>query len=245
MKLLLVSFFLVCTACSTMSENFLETNNGGDYIETSDKYGNTVYRRHRILPPPSLATSTSSSSTIPSSNLLEDSLQLISLLQTPPTTTIHSLTSELPPAETEKDSSVAFTASLFGAKDTMNTDIAIEYRKDNLSGDVGLSLVGSDKIYMGFSSMARLQLDTDVSPYLGFGVYLGDSKTCSYTNLGGGYKEEICDKYFLTSLVSEAGLQIKIEKSVQLRLAARYFTNTRQADPLDRVLYGINIGVLF
>lgn len=139
----------------------------------------------------------------------------------------------------------ALSIGVFAQKNTFNSDISYEFVGDVMSWDVGLSMVASDKTYLGFSTMARIQAPWKLAPYFGAGMYGGDSKSCEYEPLGDGWSEETCEKYFLISIVGELGLQYQVNNQVRTRLAVRHFTNTRQEDPLGKTLYGVNLGILF
>jgi len=75
---------------------------------------------------------------------------------------------------------------------------------------LGVSLFKSDhQVYAGFDGSIRVQLpNPNFSPFVGAGIYMGDTKKCSYKNNGFNSYEE-CEKKFLTSGYAEAGIQIR------------------------------------
>lgn len=230
--------------CSTVLETLNEPDSP-NYYKTTDSTGQPVYQRRRVI-----------DETVPSSYSSQPLFELIDLASALSSTSNSSMTLaqsnpgtvqyDIDSTDTEEtESSRAITVSLFTQKQAFNADISYEMKADYFSLDLGLSAVSSDKSYIGFSTIARMNLPWTLTPYLGVGLYLGDSKTCQTRPLGYGYTEEICDKYFLSSLVGEIGLQYTFSHRLQTRLGARYFSNARQQDDLGKTLYGINIGVLF
>jgi hypothetical protein len=234
-RLLPFIFVAPLSACSTVAETLFEPEAPG-YHQAIDSSGQKVYRRERIV-------HESDRNTSPAVSLIDLADSISSSLAGPSQSYLN-----LEPSDAEsgpQENSSAFTVGMFAQKETWNSELSYEFVGDVFSWDVGLSMVSSDKTYLGFSTMARVQAPWKLAPYLGVGLYGGDSKTCYYEPLGYGYSEEICEKYFLISLVGELGLQYQFSDRVRTRLAVRHFTNTRQEDPLGKTLYGVNIGVLF
>jgi hypothetical protein len=234
-RLLPLIFVAPLSACSTVAETIFESE-APTYYQATDSSGQEVYRRQRIV-------HESERNTSPAVSFIGFTDSISSSLSGPSESYLN-LRQSHPEPDTEEVSS-AFTVGMFVQKETWNSDLSYEFVGDVFSWDVGLSMVNSDKTYLGFSTMARLQAPWKLAPYLGVGLYGGDSKTCYYEPLGYGYSEEICEKYFLISLVGELGLQYQFNNRLRTRLAVRHFTNTRQEDPLGKTLYGVNIGVLF
>jgi hypothetical protein len=223
------------------------------YQRETDSSGHTVYRRKRIIYEPThsfVNTETSnSSSTVATlfdlaSLISNNSSSDMTMEQSHPSSVEMNLTEDKP-SEKPANFSSALSVTLLAQEETINSEIAYEFVGDIASWDLGLSMVNSDKNYFGFSTMFRIHAPWKVAPYLGAGAYGGDSESCSVEPIAFGLDEETCEKYFLISLTTEAGLRYTFNKRVQMRLAARYFTNTRQDDPLGRLLYGVNLGVLF
>lgn len=223
---------LLCS-CSTVSETILESN-PPSYQRSIDSSGHTVYRSQRIFHESERDTSSVFS--------LMDLADTLSVESSQPSES-HMAMDEI--SQEPKDFSSAMTMGLFAQKETFNSDISYEFIGDVLSWDFGLAMVNSDKLYLGFSTIARIHAPWKLAPYLGIGFYGGDSKTCATQPIGSGYYEEACEKYFLTSLVGEFGLRYILNDRIQTRLAIRRFGETRQGDPLGQTLYGMNIGVLF
>lgn len=231
-------------ACSTVSESVFE-HNSPSYHKSFDTEGHTVYRSHRIF-----HESERDHSSVVSLIDLADTLSTVFSQPSSSSMTLaqsHPGTIDLRLEENSeaKDFSSAFTMGLFAQKETFNSDFSYEFVGEVFSWDLGLAMVSSDKLYLGFSTMARVQAPWKWAPYLGIGLYSGDSKTCTTEPIGYGYYEEVCEKYFLTSIVGEIGLRYTFNERIQTRFALRHFNDTRQGDPLGQTLYGINIGVLF
>ncbi|MBY0385738.1 hypothetical protein K2X05_11330 [bacterium] len=229
-------FFLLLpfiNGCSTVSETLFESDSPS-YQRSVDSSGHTVYRSQRIFHESERDT--------PSVVSLMDLADTISTAFSQPSESYMTLAQSNPSA---KDFSSALTMGMFVQEETFNSDISYEFVGDVFSWDLGLGMVNSDKLYLGFSTMARMHAPWKLAPYLGVGLYGGDSKTCTTQPIGSGYYEEVCEKYFLTSLVGEFGLRYIFNDRMQTRLAIRHFNYTRQGDPLAQTLYGLNIGVLF
>lgn len=82
--------------------------------------------------------------------------------------------------------------------------------KDNWVPRIGVSLFGSEgTTFAGFDGSMRgyVVLD-DLRPFVGAGVYVGDTKTCTDRNEFGTVIER-CEKKFLSSGFVEAGLEYK------------------------------------
>lgn len=228
-------FIAPLSGCSTVAETLFESE-APEYYPATDSSGQKVYQRQRIV-----HESDRNKSSVLSLIDLADSFSSIPTQPSESYMTLEQSNS----ASSADELSSAFSTGMFVQKETWNADLSYEFVGEVFSWDVGLSMVSSDKTYLGFSTMARIQAPWKLTPYMGVGLYGGDSKTCYYEPLGDGYSEETCEKYFLVSLVGELGLQYLFNDRLRARLAARHFTNTRQEDPLGKTLYGVNIGVLF
>ncbi|MCC6137112.1 MAG: hypothetical protein IT287_00645, partial [Bdellovibrionaceae bacterium] len=139
----------------------------------------------------------------------------------------------------------SFVVSVSANKDTANGDFSYEWMSDYWSGGIGVAFVDSDHTYLGFNGGARVHFPWIISPFVGLGFYGGDSKTCTYEDLGYGYKAETCEKYFLMALTADLGLQLSLNNHARLRLFTRGFNQTRQGDPLGATLYGMSFALLF
>ena len=237
-------FFLApsLSGCSTVSETLFDSE-APSYESAFDSTGKKYYRRQQII-----HESQKSRSSI---------LDLLDITDAIATVVTPSLSLEQQDRESgtidvnisentdSGSTSSGLTIGVFAQEQTLNTDISYEFVGDIMSWDVGFSMVASDKTYLGFSTMARIQAPWKVAPYFGAGIYGGDSKHCEYEPLGAELSEEICEKYFLISIVGELGVQFQFNEQVRTRLAIRHFTNTRQEDPLGKTLYGVNFGILF
>lgn len=228
-------FTVLITGCSTVGEILLEGAASMDYSQTTDSNGNTKFERRRIvdssrgltsLPPPTPLLSIEPTSYEYSSST--DSTQ-----QTKTTT------------DNEYPLSGGLVISSSANENTFNGDISYEWLGQYISGDVGISMVGSDLTYFGFSGQLRAHFPWKLSPYVGAGLYGGDSKTCYYQPIGGGYSEEICEKYYLFSTTADLGLQYLFTDNLQVRIFGRSFSKTRQGDPLRSELYGLAFAFYF
>lgn len=248
---------LSLTGCSTASEVFLENGSPTDYVRTKDSSGHTKYVRHRVVSdydsyrpsptyysysPPSPETTRPLIQTLAevadTVNLLRAEDANASLLYTPATGGSDETSSE-------DDTLSSIVATVSANDETANLDLSYEWLGKNISGGVGIAFLGSDRSYFGFNGQARLHFPWRVTPYIGIGLYGGDSKTCTYEPLGGGYSEEICEKYVLFALTGDAGLQVTLTDHARLRLFARGFSQTRQGDPLGATLYGMGTVITF
>lgn len=75
---------------------------------------------------------------------------------------------------------------------------------------LGVSAFFSKDVYTGFdlSTRAYVPFEWKIRPYVGLGLYFGDSRSCYTESLGGGLSVEICDKKFLSAGYGEAGLDL-------------------------------------
>lgn len=104
---------------------------------------------------------------------------------------------------------------------------------------IGTSLFHSKQPYWGFDASARFFLPLmSLQPFLGLGLYLGDTKSChTQWNQNTYQYDEICDKKFLGAAYSEAGIRYRIF-SVFMR---NYRINRADLDiPTDH-FYGISL----
>ncbi len=136
---------------------------------------------------------------------------------------------------------VAFVAN----NETASGDLSYEWMNEFISGGLGIAFVSSDRNYFGFNGSIRAHYPWIVSPFLGVGLYAGDSKTCSYQPQGYGITREDCEKYYLFAATADAGVQLNFEKNFVVRVFARGFSQTRQGDPLGDTLYGTSFAFVF
>ncbi len=108
---------------------------------------------------------------------------------------------------------------------------------------LGVSAFFSKDVYTGFdlSTRAYVPLEWKIRPYVGVGLYLGDSRSCQSESLGGGLSVELCDKKFLSAGYGEAGLDLG-----GFHLFARDYNITRAGLSVPaETFYGIGLTTHF
>jgi hypothetical protein len=235
------------TACSTLDEVIHEPN-APSYQTLTDSQGHKKEIRVRIIEPgapkysPFLPATRSLLSSEPTS-VGNGGGKSYSAIPTPLRVAEQVVHTKYVDANTPTDQGI----SLVSVSNFHATNLDLIYEKTHRYWDynLGVSLLDSDHTYLGFTGGARIHMPWRLSPFAGLGIYAGDSKTCSYTDLGGGYSEETCEKYFLTALTLDYGLQMKFNDHFQLRAFARNFSQTEQGDPRTQTLYGVGLSLLF
>lgn len=222
------------TACSTMGEVMYENSSVGEYKRTKDDNGHTKYERRRII------ANTPSSSPPPPLFTFEPTTFTSSFASAD---TAHQLESSTANNDLSLGGGLVISSS--ANANTFNGDISYEWLGEYVSGGAGVAMVGSDRTYFGFTGQVRAHFPWKLTPFVGVGLYAGDSKTCRYEPIGGGYTEEICDKYYLFAATADIGAQYSFSKNVHARLFSRTFSQTRQGDPLRSVLYGASVALSF
>ncbi|MCB0415185.1 MAG: hypothetical protein KDD50_12680 [Bdellovibrionales bacterium] len=121
--------------------------------------------------------------------------------------------------------------------------VAIDIDKnDSLQFSLGVSFFDSDKFYLGFDGIARLQLfNTFISPYIGAGVYLGDSKKCQYSYDYFGDQIETCEKYFLSTLYPEVGMKFRVNQNDILIFYRGYSQIDQSYRDKASEIYGVGV----
>lgn len=230
-------FLLSLSACSTVGEMILDQGSALDYHKQTTEDGKTKYVRQRLVSPFDKSPHFSLDPWPPPNNYTP-ATESIDFPRDPSPTVTYQQNSYSP-------SSMALSLTALGSKQTANLDANIEWLSDYISGGVGISYVGSDYSYFGFDGVVRAHLPWSFSPFVGVGLYAGDSKSCTYEPIGDGYNIETCEKYFLTTSHLDWGLQIRSHKFFITRVFARSYANTRQGDPLADTLYGASFAFTF
>lgn len=226
--------FLTLSGCSTVAEVLIEGSSPTEYSKTTDSSGNSMYVRQRVLSP--------SEDFFRPSPLLYSPIDFSSVADEASfANTVNAENSVAIDGEISNSLAVSISAN----ENTANGDLSFEWLNEYMSGGVGIAFVSSDKSYFGFNAGVRAHFPWTVSPFVGVGLYGGDSKTCTYENLGYGYQNEICEKYFLMAVTADAGIQLTLNEHVRARFFTRGFSQARQGDPLGVALYGMSLGVLF
>ncbi len=102
----------------------------------------------------------------------------------------------------------------------------------------GLSFFKSDYLYIGGTLGARLtNPHWKLSPYVGVEAYIGDHKRCDYRPRDHATLIETCEKVFLTTLYSEAGLRWKFSEKVKLYLFTRGYSKVDQTIREDLAMF--------
>ena len=187
---------LALTGCSTFHELTTPGETTRGYVETRNSQGETVYRRERVVSPLAApAEPDPRSGTSPS--LLNPSEPM----GVAPTAT--NASGQAPAEEGRADA--FFSAELAAAKGYGQIGIAIgkeTWSFMDLRG--GVSLFFGSETYAGFDLGARAKMKFGLlSPFVGLGGYLGDTKSCSTQNF-----VETCDKKFLSAAFTEVGVFI-------------------------------------
>lgn len=269
----MISLLLLTTGCSTALE-VMEGSSGG-YYRSKDPNGNTKYVRTRFLDTDGHSTLPTYhgnpygydygySDNSPPQPLPEALNAVANVVAAATNTTVQHVAADyvdtsnhqlyhdavaaidLSPDQDDnpyRGGGLAFSIS--SSKDTANGDISYEWMSEYVSGGGGVSFVSSDRTYFGFNGQVRVHFPWIVSPYVGVGAYLGDSKSCSYKPAQYGYTKETCEKYYLFAGTADLGLQFNFDKNFVVRAYARGFSRTRQGDPLGDTLYGTSFAFVF
>lgn len=94
---------------------------------------------------------------------------------------------------------------------------------------VGVSFFSSDKLYFGGDIGLRAYFPWQVSPFIGLGGYLGDSKKCTLQNISSGLAVETCEKFFLATLYPELGIQMLAGENFKLAIYVRDYSKIDQS----------------
>jgi len=197
--------FLI-TGCSTLYESTSsvytaqpipvykkETNNKGETVYRSKESSSPLYNSTPFYERSSESVSASQNSTASSSDQPAHETSTLSKSQN----------------KSHFKGLVAFTEF---ARENNNSHIGFHLGQNIIDTPlvprIGVSLFNSDhQIYAGFDGSIRAHLpNPNFSPFVGAGVYIGDTKKCS--NQNNSYSQE-CEKKFLTSGYTEIGIQIK------------------------------------
>jgi len=205
----LFAISVVLTACNTLSETTSSAYTNRPlpiYQKETNNQGETVYRSREPI-------SSSLYQPLPIYEHTHESVSTNRKSTSSQTNETASETSTL--SKTESRSSlkglVAFTEF---ASESNNSHIGFHLGKNIVDTPIvprlGVSLFNSDhQMYAGFDGSVRIHLpNPNFSPFVGVGVYIGDTKKCTYKNNGYNSYEE-CEKKFLTSGYTEMGIQVK------------------------------------
>lgn len=269
----LITVSMATTGCSTVLETM--NGDSLTYRRTKDSSGNTKYVRSRLLDTSSPSSATPTYYGNPysydygvgtSPDPLPQTIDaLANIISTATQATVTHVASDynasdnsdlyhdaVAAIETSSPSTndnpfrgggIAFSISR--SKDTANGDMSYEWMSEYLSGGAGVSFVSSDRTYFGFNGQVRIHYPWVVSPFVGVGAYLGDSKSCDYTPASNALTQETCEKYYLSAVTADLGLQFNFDKNFVMRTYARGFSQTRQGDPLGDTLYGTSFAFVF
>lgn len=196
---------LTQAACSTFLEAVDPNDSVGGYRATQDEQGYTKYVRKRVVTPK------------PPPFVLE----------------VEGHRPESKPAESlassasDIDGHLGVFLSRSSKAGVTHLGLSLDIQThENLTLSGGLSVFASDKLYLGFDGIVRVHMNRKITPFVGLGLYLGDSKRCQ-TYYQGGLPIEECEKYFLTSLYPELGVSFDLD-GVKVLVFARDYSNIDQ-----------------
>lgn len=97
----------------------------------------------------------------------------------------------------------------------------------------------SGELYAGFSGFGYVHMGQDINPYLGVGVFIGETLNCTDEQ----EEFENCSEEMTAALYPELGLELNIE-NIQVTPYIRRYFDTSDSRKSGNV-YGINFGIVF
>jgi hypothetical protein len=132
------------------------------------------------------------------------------------------------------------------AGDRAGTEISVTFLSEHFGGKLNGVLYATKnkgyedtELYGGFSALAFVHFDQVINPYLGIGLFAGESFNCSTIEV----EQNRCSEEAILAIYPELGIEVTIMQVTISPYIRRYF-DTKSSSNSDNV-YGINFGVTF
>ncbi len=144
--------------------------------------------------------------------------------------------------DSDKDWSGFVVANFPNEESGGHVGVGLGFGEEDFHFRGGVSVFSSDKTYLGFDFGGRLTPFGKLSPFVGFGGYIGDAKECEVEDVGAGYFVETCEKFFLATAYPEIGIRWEVESGTSFSLFARDYSSFGQEiqDGATR-MYGVSV----
>lgn len=97
----------------------------------------------------------------------------------------------------------------------------------------------SSDLYAGFSGFGYIHTGQDINPYIGLGIFIGETLNCTDEEEESNY----CSEEMTAALYPELGIKLNIE-NIQVTPYIRRYFDTSDSRKSGNV-YGINFGIAF
>lgn len=100
----------------------------------------------------------------------------------------------------------------------------------------GLNDDNEDDVFKGVSLLGFTHLGTFIDPYVGLGVFFGESESCHYF----AANEEVCESDYTLAVYPEVGVSVNIWRIQIAPYARRYFDTDSGVSNMNA--YGVSLG---